>query len=224
MFLCYYILIVAILIINVILKLNYCILCPPLVVLHLLANLNIIVCTIKAVDSIIYITSHWFPTQLSVSCINLIFEFKMVISTCDYLYSFLFFQGANASNLEKEIGSDQFPTNEHYFGLVNVSQIAYFTFVIETVFFSFLLEKSNVAVDICFLLENIIILSDCNNIYHVVTIEAIQNVELSFYKVELCTVCITLGFRACSLQGTSINITISYYISIYLTRSGLFHL
>ena len=31
------------------------------------------------------------------------------------------FQGANASQLEKEIGSDQFPANEHYFGLVNVS-------------------------------------------------------------------------------------------------------
>ena len=31
------------------------------------------------------------------------------------------FQGANASQLEKEIGSEQFPANEHYFGLVNVS-------------------------------------------------------------------------------------------------------
>lgn len=30
-------------------------------------------------------------------------------------------QGANASALEKEIGSEQFPVNEHYFGLVNVS-------------------------------------------------------------------------------------------------------
>ena len=30
-------------------------------------------------------------------------------------------QGANASALEKEIGADQFPPNEHYFGLVNVS-------------------------------------------------------------------------------------------------------
>ena len=33
-------------------------------------------------------------------------------------------QGANASQLEKEIGSDQFPANEHYFGLVNVSEIS----------------------------------------------------------------------------------------------------
>ena len=30
-------------------------------------------------------------------------------------------QGANASALEKEIGPEQFPVNEHYFGLVNVS-------------------------------------------------------------------------------------------------------
>lgn len=33
----------------------------------------------------------------------------------------LLLQGANASALEKEIGSEQFPVNEHYFGLVNVS-------------------------------------------------------------------------------------------------------
>lgn len=31
------------------------------------------------------------------------------------------FQGNNYSHLEKEIGSDQLPANEHYFGLVNVS-------------------------------------------------------------------------------------------------------
>lgn len=31
------------------------------------------------------------------------------------------FQGANISQLERDIGSDQFPPNEHYFGLVNVS-------------------------------------------------------------------------------------------------------
>ncbi|KAL8181192.1 UNVERIFIED_CONTAM: hypothetical protein K2H54_049336 [Gekko kuhli] len=28
-------------------------------------------------------------------------------------------RGANASALEKEIGPEQFPVNEHYFGLVN---------------------------------------------------------------------------------------------------------
>lgn len=31
------------------------------------------------------------------------------------------FQGANISQLERDIGSEQFPPNEHYFGLVNVS-------------------------------------------------------------------------------------------------------
>ena len=31
-------------------------------------------------------------------------------------------KGANASQLEKDIGSDMFPANEHYFGLVNVSK------------------------------------------------------------------------------------------------------
>ena len=30
-------------------------------------------------------------------------------------------KGANASQLEKDIGSDLFPANEHFFGLVNVS-------------------------------------------------------------------------------------------------------
>ena len=30
-------------------------------------------------------------------------------------------KGANASQLEKDIGTDMFPANEHYFGLVNVS-------------------------------------------------------------------------------------------------------
>lgn len=32
-------------------------------------------------------------------------------------------QGANASALEKEIGPEQFPVNEHYFGLVNVRHV-----------------------------------------------------------------------------------------------------
>jgi ubiquitin carboxyl-terminal hydrolase 12/46 len=35
-----------------------------------------------------------------------------------------FFQGTNISQLERDIGSDQFPPNEHYFGLVNVSLTA----------------------------------------------------------------------------------------------------
>lgn len=35
--------------------------------------------------------------------------------------SFCLLQGTNASALEKDIGPEQFPINEHYFGLVNVS-------------------------------------------------------------------------------------------------------
>ena len=34
-------------------------------------------------------------------------------------------KGANASQLEKDIGSDLFPANEHFFGLVNVSKKNY---------------------------------------------------------------------------------------------------
>uniref|UniRef100_A0A8D2CSM9 Uncharacterized protein n=1 Tax=Sciurus vulgaris TaxID=55149 RepID=A0A8D2CSM9_SCIVU len=33
--------------------------------------------------------------------------------------------GANASALEKEIGPEQFPVNEHYFGLVNFGNTCY---------------------------------------------------------------------------------------------------
>lgn len=43
------------------------------------------------------------------------------------LYKFVhfsLFQGANISQLERDIGSEQFPPNEHYFGLVNVSLIS----------------------------------------------------------------------------------------------------
>lgn len=36
-------------------------------------------------------------------------------------YNFFSLQGTNASALEKDIGPEQFPINEHYFGLVNVS-------------------------------------------------------------------------------------------------------
>jgi len=40
-------------------------------------------------------------------------------------------KGTNSSQLEKELGSELFPPNEHYFGLVNVrfNSVKYFQFI-----------------------------------------------------------------------------------------------
>lgn len=42
--------------------------------------------------------------------------------------------GANVSQLERDIGSDKFPANEHYFGLVNVSRNFVFNFIFSNSF------------------------------------------------------------------------------------------
>lgn len=54
----------------------------------------------------------------SCQVVNYLSESVIVYNACVCV-----FQGANASALEKEIGPEQFPVNEHYFGLVNVSDL-----------------------------------------------------------------------------------------------------
>ena len=53
----------------------------------------------------------------------IMFFLNTIVNFHVLIVRFLCSQGANASQLEKEIGPHEFPQNEHYFGLVNVSLI-----------------------------------------------------------------------------------------------------
>ncbi|XP_053130271.1 ubiquitin carboxyl-terminal hydrolase 12-like isoform X2 [Hemicordylus capensis] len=65
--------------------------------------------------------------QRSVGRMDMLMTVRRFASICT--------MGANASALEKEIGPEQFPVNEHYFGLVNFGNTCYCNSVLQALYF-----------------------------------------------------------------------------------------
>ncbi|XP_054246895.1 ubiquitin carboxyl-terminal hydrolase 12 [Indicator indicator] len=72
---------------------------------------------------------------LTVSGIEFFLLFPMPLSRTLRLLLLFLCLGANASALEKEIGPEQFPVNEHYFGLVNFGNTCYCNSVLQALYF-----------------------------------------------------------------------------------------
>ncbi|KAM9406345.1 ubiquitin carboxyl-terminal hydrolase 12-like isoform 1-T2 [Salvelinus alpinus] len=71
--------------------------------------------------------SNWGSVQYGDRRMEILMTVRKIASICT--------MGANASALEKEIGPEQFPVNEHYFGLVNFGNTCYCNSVLQALYF-----------------------------------------------------------------------------------------